>query len=313
MSEFDKIKIGFALALLGVLFTLNPTITLHGNISYNLFGFPISIKLGFLVFALLLGSSVYFYAIALIGENAALQFARKIGHVTYASALLVPPLYLLLFIVSLIADYVLVWLKSALASTILESILAALVGAFINTIVIKLFKVFTKKERSDKAQQYTEQENATLARAKQLFDQKYFDISVTESWKAIEISLRKAFINQDIPIKAGNAYKMLQYAAQKKMITKKQAEDLSYIRKMRNDAVHTDFQISEEDARQALNIADKTIASLEKATERCYYCGKEFPISKVISDDITGASVCQKCNKIHPNWKDELFDLGMET
>ncbi len=313
MSEFDKIKIGFALALLGVLFTLNPTITLHGDISYNLFGFPISIKLGFLVFALLLGSSVYFYAIALIGENTALQLARKTGHVTYASALLVPPLYLLLFIVSLIADYVLILLKSDLASKILELILAAVVGAFVNAVVIRLFKVFTKKERADKAQKYTEQENATLTRAKQLFDQKYFDISVTESWKAIEISLKKAFMNQDIPIKSGNAYKMLQDATKKEMITKKQSEDLSFIRKLRNDAVHTDFEISEEDARQALNIADKTVASLEKTTERCYYCGKDFPLSKGKSDDITGASVCEKCNKIHPNWKDELFDLGMET
>ncbi|MCG2777902.1 MAG: hypothetical protein L6406_19715, partial [Desulfobacterales bacterium] len=217
MSEFDKIKIGFALALLGVLFTLNPTITLHGDISYSLFGFPISIKLGFLVFSLLLGSSVYFYAIALIGENTALQFARKTGHVTYASALLIPPLYLLLFIVSLIADYVLILLKSALASKILEFMLAAVVGAFVNAVVIRLFKVFTKKERADKAQKYTEQENATLTRARQLFDQKYFDISVTESWKAIEISLKKAFMNQDIPIKSGNAYKMLQDATKKEM------------------------------------------------------------------------------------------------
>lgn len=313
MSEFDKIKIGFALALLGVLFTLNPTITFHGDISYSLFGLPISLKLGFLVFALLLGSSVYFYAIALIGENTALQFARKTGHVTYASALLVPPLYLLLFIVSIIADYILVLLNSALASTILESMLAAVVVVLVNAVVIRLFKVFTKKERADKAQKYTEQEDATLTRAKQLFDQNYFDISVTESWKAIEISLKKAFMNQDITIKRGNAYKILQDATQKEMITKKQAEDLSFIRKLRNDAVHTDLEISEEDARQALNIADKTVASLEKTSEKCYYCGKDFPLSKVISDDITGASVCKKCNRIHPNWKDELFDLGMET
>jgi HEPN domain-containing protein len=313
MSEFDKIKIGFALALLGVLFTLSPMITLHGDISYSLFGFPISIKMAFLVFALLLGSSVYFYAIALIGENTALQFARKTGHVTYASALLIPPLYLLLFIVSLIVDYVLVLLKSALASKILEISLAAAVGALVNTIVVLLFRAFTRKEKAEKAQRFTEQENATLSRAKQLYDQGYFDISVTESWKAIEISLKKAFLNQDIPIKGGNAYKMLQNASQKEIITQKQVEDLSFIRKLRNDAVHTDLKISGEDAQRALNIADKTIASLEKYSERCYYCGKYFPLSMIESDDITGASICKKCLKLHPNWKDELFDLGMET
>lgn len=313
MSEFDKIKIGFALALLGVLFTLNPLITLHGDISYNLFGFPISVKMAFLVFAFLLGSSVYFYAIALIGENTALQFARKTGHATYASALLIPPLYLLLFIVSLIADHVLVLLKSVLASKILEISLAVTVGALANTVVVWLFRAFTRKERAEKAQRFTEQENATLSRAKQLFDQGYFDISVTESWKAIEISLKKAFMNQNINIKSGNAYRMLQNALQKEIITKKQAEDLSIIRKLRNDAVHTDLKVSEEDAHQALTIADKTIASLEKASEKCYYCGKYFLLSMIDSDDITGAAICKKCLKLHPNWKDELFDLGMET
>ena len=313
MSEFDKIKIGFALALLGVLFTLNPLITLHGDISYNLFGFPISVKMAFLVFAFLLGSSVYFYAIALIGENTALQFARKTGHATYASALLIPPLYLLLFIVSLIADHVLVLLKSVLASKILEISLAVTVGALANTVVVWLFRAFTRKEKAEKAQRFTEQENATLSRAKQLFDQGYFDISVTESWKAIEISLKKAFMNQNINIKSGNAYRMLQNALQKEIITKKQAEDLSIIRKLRNDAVHTDLKVSEEDAHQALTIADKTIASLEKASEKCYYCGKYFLLSMIDSDDITGASICKKCLKSHPNWKDELFDLGMET
>ncbi len=312
MTDFNKVKIGFALALLGALFALNPIITSLGNFSYQLFSLNLKLIYAYWTFAILLGISVYFYAIALIGiENSFFDFTRKLGNLTYAFALFVPPIFFFLYAVSVITVLFTDLLKHPFAANIIEITFSALIGAFASFGIRTFFKLFSKRDRSEKVQSFSKQESDLLTRSRKLLNEDYYDISVSEAWKAIEVALRKAFYNLGIQEKYISGSNLIQRAEKTKMISGLQAEDLEFIRKMRNDAVHTEVNISKDDAQKVIKISDKVIASLDKITERCYYCNSEHPISSLESDDFGGAFICKNCLNKHPDWKDEMAEMGM--
>lgn len=312
MTDFNKLKIGFALALLGALFALNPLITSLGNHSYQLFSLNLKLIYAYWVFALLLGISVYFYAIALIGiENSFFDFMRTLGNFTYALALFVIPIFLFLYVVSVINVLFMDRQEHPLVTMIIEITFSALIGAFA-TFGIRIFlRLFSKRDRSEKVQSFSKQESDLLTRSRKLLNEEYYDISVSEAWKAIEVALRKAFYNLGIQEKYISGSNLIQRAEKTKMISGLQAKDLEFIRKMRNDAVHTEVNISKDDAQKVIQISDKVIASLDKITERCYYCNSELPISSLEIDDMGGAFICKNCLIKHPDWKDEMMALGM--
>ena len=312
MTDFNKLKIGFALALLAALFALNPIITSLGNLSYQLFSLNLKLIYAYWTFAILLGISVYFYAIALIGiENSFFDFTRKLGNFAYAFALFVPPIFFFLYAVSVITVLFTDLLKHPSAARIIEITFSALIGAFASVGIRIFFKLFSKRDRSEKVQSFSKQESDLLTRSRKLLNENYYDISVSEAWKAIEVALRKAFYNLGIQEKEIIGSNLIERAERTKMISSLQAENLQFIRKMRNDAVHTEVNISKDDAQKVIKISDKVIASLDKITERCYYCNSEYQISSLESDDFTGAFVCKSCSDKHPNWKDELAEMGM--
>ena len=309
MTDLDKIKVGFALALLGVLFTLNPIINQNIQFSFFLFGISLSIKLAFLILGVLLGSSVFFYATARIDDSFPFQLIKKAGHIAYSAGLLIPPFYILLFLVSVLTDFVSGITDSKFLTDVFNFLSAVVVIGFVITFVFLLFRKFVNMERDEKVREYSEREIELLRRAKELFDKEYYDISLSESWKTIEIALKKAFVSRNISFN-NNPIRMVKIALEKKMLTNNQAEELFGIRKLRNAAAHSDMNVSIDDAQNALDAADKILTSLNEKTEQCYYCNKEYPLSEMENHEKTGASVCKECIKTHPGWREELSSLG---
>ncbi len=312
MNEFSKIKIPFAIALLAAMFAINPLVNKYGDMSYLIFGFSVSINFVNLIFCSLLGASVYFYAIGLIGEKPIFEIVNKIGHVTYAIALIAPPLFLLLYPVSLITAIAIKFTQLQYFSRIVESALSASIGVIASFISIFIFKTFIKRDKTEKVEKLTEKENQLLARAKEFFKQGYYDLSVTESWKAVEIALNKTFIGIGEKNYPKTMRSLFELAIQRNILTQYQVNELKNISKIRNEAIHTERHINREEALQALNLSEKTIASLDVVSDLCYFCRKSFQIKDLETDDLIGASVCKFCAKKNPNWKNELFDMGMD-
>lgn len=311
MTEFSKIKIPFALALLAAMFAINPLLNKYGEISYLIFEIPISLNFIYLVFCSLLGASVYFYAIGLVGEKAIFEMSNTIGHVTYALALIAPPLFIILYPVSLAASLIVKFTQSPLFSKVIEYALSAFIGIVASLISNFIFKTFSRRDKAEKVEKLTYQENQLLARAKELFEQGYFDLAVTESWKAIEISLNKAFLRIGEQHYPKSIRSLLELATQRNILRKHQTDEVKMLLKVRNEAVHTEKHIDQQEASTALNISEKIIASLEGASDFCYFCNKTFQIKDLATDDILGASVCKECEKKNPNWRDELLAMGM--
>lgn len=313
MTEFSKIKLPFALALLAVMFAINPLINKYGNISYSLFSLPISINFIYIILCSLLAASVYFYAIGLIGEKPIFGAANKIGHITYALALIALPLFILLYPVSLLATIVIkIWHSPALSNTV-EYTLSFLMGLMASIISILIVKAFSQRDKTSKIEYLTNQENHLLARARQFFQQGYFDIAVTEVWKALEVALAKTLIAIGEKRRAQTAQSLLELTKQRELLSNNQIKELMYIRKIRNEAIHTERHVNSDEALRTLSLSDKIIASLEKAGDTCYFCNRFFPVDELETDDITGASVCRNCAKKNPDWKAELIVMGMDS
>lgn len=313
MNDFSRIKIPFSLALLVAMFAINPLIQKYGFVNYTLFGMTITLSFIYLLFCISLGASVYFYAIGLIGDRPFFNFVNKVGHIVYALALIVPPLFLILYPVSLLTDLLINAFKSPLFSKAVEYVGSGVTGVAASLIANFIFRAFAARDRKEKIDRLSVQENQLLSRARQLFQQGYYDLAATESWKAVEVALNKTFESAGIRRSGQTTNTLLDLARKKEFLNTREIEELMGIRQIRNAAVHTERKVTMDEAERVLGVSDKIIAALDKVTDRCYFCGNLFPLSSLESDDATGASVCKACAKKNPDWKNTLLDMGMDT
>jgi hypothetical protein len=145
-----------------------------------------------------------------------------------------------------------------------------------------------------------------------LYEQEFFDLSVLEAWKAIETSINKALFYQGLYSEKITGFKLIDYAKSKKLFKNSQLKEILDIWRFRNKVSHTEEQVSAQKTEEILAIADHLIASLEAIRNQCYYCNKLKKTTEMHCDNITGAYICKNCLKDHPNWKEELMDMGMD-
>ncbi len=312
MNEFTKLKIGFALALLGAVFAVTPIVTPYLSIGYTLFGFKISIKWAFLALSILLGVSVYFYALTLLSSKSQFELARNAGHWIYALALLVPPFYIALYLVSLLSLLVDRVLKAPGFTRGLEILLSAVAGIVANILSAFIFRIFRNRDKAEKVEQLAHTENRVLSRAKSLFDDGYYEMVVIEVWRAIEASISRALMISGYTRKPPVGIRAIEYAKSNGILRESLFEQLDFVRILRNKSAHTDYKVTMDEAQRVLTISDKVISTLRYETETCYYCNKELPKQKMHVDDMETYYVCEDCAKKHPDWKEEIFAMGMD-
>ena len=69
MPDFVKTKIGFALSLLGSLFAINTFVKDFTNVGFSFFGIFLGLRLFYFLTMVLLGITVYIYAVDLVSER----------------------------------------------------------------------------------------------------------------------------------------------------------------------------------------------------------------------------------------------------
>ncbi len=311
LSDFNKVKIGFALALLGSLFSINPIISSYGNIGFTLFNIVFSLRLFYYAFAILLSISVYFFAISLIGENTILRRFNRIGNITYAIALTVPLFSLLLYFGTIIGNLINMLVQNTylhLGSELLISIISGVISSITFSFIQKSFK---KADKNQVIELYSKNEFNSLIKAKELLKEGFFDISLLEVWKVAVLSLKKSMIDLNIKPKQ-NENALVQYALSNNIISENIAKELELLLNARNLLVHEQETVNKKKVEESLKTVEKLISHLETAKEKCYFCGAKLPKNQLEYCDTTGAYVCQSCAESNPNWRDELISMGMD-
>ena len=105
MTEFTKLKITFAMALLGTLFALHPLLDRFADWGFLYLGYDLKVFYVYSLTSGLLSLCVYLYAVTLLNDHPH-SWCERTGNSTYALAILVVPIYAGLYLSAKLADQV---------------------------------------------------------------------------------------------------------------------------------------------------------------------------------------------------------------
>ena len=216
MTEFTKLKIGFALALLGTLFALHPLLDRYPEAGFLYLGTRLKVAHVYALTSGLLSLCVYLYAVTLLNEHPH-SWCERTGNSVYALAVLVLPIYAGLFLSAELADRVAVshvaWAAPAVAF--------GLGGGWIMLTQVVAWRIrrrLGERDRVAKMEQLALQETRSLDRARELLAGEHYDLVVIEAWKALESRLRQALLSRGIAAKADDPGAILRLAARKGLL-----------------------------------------------------------------------------------------------
>lgn len=263
MTEFTKAKMSFVLALLGTLFVLRPFLQEYGQVGFNYLGYRLTVFHVYSLLAALLALSVYFFAMAMVSEGPH-SWSQAAGNLCYAAAMIVPPLYGGFYVASWLA-------REAGAHWALSAPAVALglgLGWFGLSSVVAWFlrRRMSEHDDSSKTAQLEQQEAASLKRARDLFLQEHYDLSVIEAWRAIEARLRRVLLGRGLGGRTDNPQVMIKAAMRAGVLRPAAANLLQELRGQWNVAVSTE-PLTREAADKALKATRDILATIpvEKA------------------------------------------------
>lgn len=259
MNEFAKTKIVFSVALLAALYTVNPVVLNFAEVGATVLGFTISMKLVYYLILACLGLSVYFYSVQFISEKR-IKYIQEAGDILYGIALAMPPAFLSLVLAIKAIDL----MGKEELSKILSPLISAIVGALTSLLSVKFKRKITRMRRASEAKVEEESEHEYLSRAKKLFDDKYFDLCILETFKAVESALNRQLLSMGEEIEPGRFFANLQKAKKLEIITLTDMQSIDNLRKLRNQVAHEKTEIKEGEARELLRQGEKIIVSLSR-------------------------------------------------
>ncbi len=313
MNELDKIKIGFAIALLAGLFTLGPLIN-ESTFSFILFTLVIKLTYIYWGFVAILSFSVYFYALTMIKFEKVNYIFHSLGNWTYAFALLYPPIVITIYLISLLLNLIAPIISNNI-SLVLSLILGAISSTIASALANKIQKRFKKEGDKENAERIKSKEIDSLEKSKLLYKSEFYDLVIIELWNTVELSFKRVFLQKAIPFTPKSSIQIIDTIRKNKLLPPALIDELDQLRILRNKAAHPtdDLLISKQLADNALKTTEKILITIDNYKEECYYCHKEFPLKELEVEEINGDYfVCQNCLKEHPNWKDEIISLGMD-
>lgn len=192
LTEFTKTKISFMLALLGMLFALHPVLSPFLDNGFDYLGVFVKVFYAYTLTACLLSLGVYFYGVALMTEHPH-SWLERLGNSSYALAIIVPPLFGGLYVASMLAHEMdqshLAWAAPTVAAGL------GVLWLVLSQLAAILFRRrLGEQDRKAKVDQLTKLEVALLERARSMFNNGHYDLSIIESAKALESRLRRVFL-----------------------------------------------------------------------------------------------------------------------
>jgi hypothetical protein len=259
MSDFTKNKIGFALALLGTLFALKPYIENSDNLpewlKINYEDIHLTPLHAFGAAAALLSLSVYCYAMILASERTE-GWLSRVGNLAYAIAVMMLPLYGGL----VIADRLGLWLNQR-NLTWGGPAVAGLFGLLWLALAWRVRQRLASKDRLATIASLREQEMVCLQRAREMFDDKHYDLAVIESWRALAARLQSVLLQRGLTTENRTPQQLIELAYRKGLITDHGMQLIQEVRRQWNVAIGI-VPLTREAAESALTAARNVLASI---------------------------------------------------
>jgi hypothetical protein len=259
MTDFTKTKTHFALALLGSLFALHPFLDRFEDKAFLYLGYELKVFYAYALIAGFLALAVYCYGLALLSERPH-SWLEKLGNYCYALAIMVLPLYGGLYLSSLLADRLgqshWAWATPAVALglgaawLVLSQVLAWL-----------LRKRLGRQDRTARIEQLARTEMESLNRARELFAQDHYDLSVIETWRALEARLRRVLLSRTLSPAKSNPEALIRAAKRAGILGEPALRLLQDVEQQWRIAISTE-PLSQEAAQNALDAARQILATI---------------------------------------------------
>ncbi len=259
MTEFAKMKISFAMALLGTLFALHPFLDRFADRGFVYLGTDLKIFHAYFLIAGLLSLCVYCYAVALMTERSHSRLER-IGNSSYALAVMILPIFGGLYIASVLAEQFryshIAWAAPAVAIGVGG-------GWFLLSqfVAWRLRRRLGEQDRRAKIEHLARKESESIRQARELFDHEHYDLSVIEAWRAIEARLGQALLLRRIVAHSDRPHALFDLATRKGILREPALGVLEDLKRHWNTAVGTD-PLERQAASEALSAARHILATV---------------------------------------------------
>jgi hypothetical protein len=267
MTEFDKAKVGFVLALLGTVFAISPVIEDYLTAGFDLLGVRATVGFAYASFSVLLSLSVYLFAISFVTQRP-VPLVQAIGNAVYVLSLAVPPTYILLYVATAIARLLSQSMDSKRAESILQLLLGVLSGVASSVVGQILYRRLSRRELAATTAALEDLEAIQIQRAAQLHEAGHSDLAVLDAFRAIETALRGAVLKLDRPIRSSAPIELIRAALTSGIIPEELSGSINELRMARNNLVHGQGSVSRETASFLLDEARKILSAIRRYEER---------------------------------------------
>ena len=238
MTEFAKMKISFALALLGTLFALHPIVDKFSDRGFLYLGYDLKILYAYSLIAGLLSGCVYCYAMAMTTERSHSRL-EKLGNYSYAMAVMILPIYGGLYLASLLA-----WeLRYSHIAWAAPAVAIGFGGGWFllsQWVAWRLRGRLGEHDRVARIEQLAQQERRSLSQARDLFANEHYDLSIVEAWRAIEARLGQVLLSRRIVVRSNRPHALFDVATRKGILREPVLGMLEELKRHWNIAVSTD-------------------------------------------------------------------------
>lgn len=264
MSEYLKTKIGFALALLGVLFTVHPIVENYAQIGPQIGSIKFELIYFYYVFAGLLSISVYGYAIDFLRDRT-ISVAQKIGNTVYGIAIFIPPLYVFLFLIYWVSLGVGLLFESDKFDSAFTGFLGIVLGVATSLLAQKLITTLNERDKESEIQSLDRREYEYLEQAEKMIEIGFFNQAIPLLYSAIEAALQRLFLKKNKSGVRRNLSNLLQIAISEHLIESSTYASIRKIVDLRHVIVHNHESkpnISKEEALDFLSKANNAIKEI---------------------------------------------------
>ena len=294
MEQFIKERIGFSLALLGVVLALHPFVKDNPDFGFTILNIPFLVKHFYLAFSLFLGTAVYFYGVQYLKVRW-LSFTEKIGTACFLLAILTPVTYVSIFIFSNL--FLLIgniaqqqWLNKALSiSSVLLSIIGTIVGYFFGQ------RSLMKREKEEKISKTTQKGISFIETAQRMISAGLYGPALIQLFSSIMLNIRKALFAEQAETQRMADFKVLEYAVKKGILPQDIVSQVHELRQFRNQLAHAhneeELEITKEQAESYLNLSRKIASRFQ-------------------SESFIGGSPCQMSGQKCPGCKEGVMDVA---
>lgn len=271
MSENSQIRLGASIAMLVVLAVIKFLAQdLAGNpllFSFAYIGLRIPFALGFYITATLLALAAYLFAVDVVSRKSR-QGLRQLGNAAYALAMLVPLIFVGMFVIGFLQYAVSNWSRSLAVGTATAVSLSVLVLCTSIAFVVHLWLQLGSEDERRALEGLNAEQTDALARAQGLLEAGLYDLMTIECFRGVESAIKRGLLNQRRYGRSLPIAQLIETAEEAGILEGSLRQEVHDLRVLRNAVLHENRPVDRPLAERTMDQTRTIITRLSKDDAR---------------------------------------------